>query len=630
GDGHTILAVLRGSQSRVLVQSDQISPWIKQAIVATEDRRFYEHLGIDFPGTLRALGANLRAQGVVQGGSSITQQLAKNLFLNNERTLERKVKEAFLATWLETRLTKKEILKLYLDRAYLGGGAFGVDAAAQYYFNKSVREVNLAESAMLAGLFKAPARFAPHINLSAARARASIVLDNLVEAGFMTEGQVFGARRNPAKSVDRRDEDTPNYYLDWAFRDLQKTVDKQLVGKIGDRVLVVRTGFDPDVQRAADAAVESSLRQYGKDYGASQAAMVIMEPNGLVRAMVGGRDYGESQFNRATDAQRQPGSSFKPYVYITALMQGWKTTSIINDAPLCIGNWCPKNYAGGYAGPVTMLQAVTRSINIPAVRVAEAVGRDKIIATMRKMGVTSEIVNSRPLPLGAADLTVLEHTRAYAHFASGGKSVDSHAAIEIRTPLGEVVWRYDRDGPKPTQVLPPQAVADMNTMLRNAVENGTGRRALIDGFLVSGKTGTTNAYRDAWFMGFTGNYVCGIWIGNDDYSPTRRMTGGSLPALTWQKVMAYAHQGLEPLPVPGLKNIPTPRPETQRVASSPESPVGQRPATLSQRTAERLLRLERLLREAPPPAPIAAQPGRAALASPAETEAHIVTPIRGN
>ena len=620
----------RGIRHNDTVPLEEFPDHLVKAVLATEDRRFYEHLGIDFPGTLRALGANLRAQTVVQGGSSITQQLAKNLFLNNERTLERKVKEAFLATWLETRLTKKEILKLYLDRAYLGGGAFGVDAAAQYYFNKSAREVSLAESAMLAGLFKAPARFAPHINLAAARARASLVLDGLVESGFMTEGQVFGARKNPAKPIDRRDEDTPNYYLDWAFRDVQKVVDKQLAGRIGDRVIVVRTGLDPNIQRAAEAAVESSLRQYGKDYGASQAAVVIMDPSGLVRAMVGGRDYGESQFNRAVDAQRQPGSSFKPYVYVTALMMGYKPTSIINDSPLCIGNWCPKNYAGGYSGPVTMMQAVTRSINIPAVRMAEAVGRDKIIATMRKLGVTSEIVNSRPLPLGAADLTVMEHTRAYAHFASGGKAVDSHAAIEIRTPLGEVVWRHDRDRPKPTQVIPLKVVEDMNTMLHNAVENGTGRRARIDGFNVSGKTGTTNAYRDAWFMGFTGNYVCGVWIGNDDYSPTRRMTGGSLPAMTWQKVMAYAHQGLEPLPVPGLKGVPTPRVEEQRVASNPEFPVGPRPTTLSQRSSERLLRLEQLFREAPPTAPTAVQAGRSAATSPTETNASLVNTIRGN
>jgi penicillin-binding protein 1A len=466
---------------------------------------------------------------------------------------------------------------------------------------------------MLAGLFKAPARFAPHINLAAARARASTVLDNLVEAGFMTEGQVFGARRAPARSIDRRNEDTPNYYLDWAYREVADIIDRRLAGKTSDRVFVVRTGLDPNIQRAAEQAVESNLRQFGKDYGASQAAMVLMQPDGLVRAMVGGRDYGESQFNRATDAQRQPGSSFKPYVYMTALLQGQTPNTIINDSPYCSGNWCPKNYAGGFSGPVTMMNALTRSINIPAVRTADRVGRDKIVETMRKMGVESDVIISRPLPLGAADLTVLEHTRAYAHFASGGLSVDSHAAIEIRTPLGEVVWRQDRDAPKRTQVLPRRAVEDMNLMLHNVAENGTGRRARVDGFFVSGKTGTTNAYRDAWFVGYTGNYVAGVWIGNDDYSPTRRMTGGSLPAMTFQKAMAYAHQGVEPLPVPGLNGAP-PKTGQPLVAVNPDQPE-RRPTTLSLRSVERLLRIEKLLREAAPVTPVARQPGRTAAAT---------------
>jgi penicillin-binding protein 1A len=605
----------RGIRHNDSVQLDEMPDHLIKAVLATEDRRFYEHFGIDLPGTFRALTANVQAQGVVQGGSSITQQLAKNLFLSNERTLERKVKEAFLAIWLETRLTKREILKLYLDRAYLGGGAFGVDGAAQYYFEKSVRDVNLAEAAMLAGLFKAPAKFAPHINLAAARARASTVLDNLVEANFMTEGQVFGARRTPAKSVDRRNEGSPNYYLDWAYREIADTVDRKLAGKTTERVFVVRTGLDPNIQRAAEDSVESSLRQFGKDYNASQAAMVIMEPNGLVRAMVGGRDYNESQFNRATDAQRQPGSSFKPYVYITALMQGMKPTDILLDTPYCNGNWCPKNYAGGYSGPISMLNALTRSANIPAVRTADRVGRQRIVETMRKMGVTSEIIISAPLPLGAADLTVIEHTRAFAHFASGGLSVDSHAAIEIRTPLGEVVWNHDRDAAKRTQILPLRAVEDMNMMLHNAVENGTGRRARIDGFFVTGKTGTTNAYRDAWFMGYTGNYVGGVWVGNDDYRPTQRMTGGSLPAMIWQKAMAYAHQGVEPLPVPGLKGTP-PTGGAPVVANQglPE----RRPTTLNTRSVDRLLRIEKMLREAAPvqTPPLAGQPERRA-ASPA-------------
>lgn len=596
----------RGTRINDTIPLEELPDSLIKATLATEDRRFYDHFGIDFAGTFRALLANSRAGGVVQGGSSITQQLAKNLFLSNERTIERKINEAFLAVWLETRLTKKQILKLYLDRAYLGGGSYGVDAAAHFYFNKSARDVNLAESAMLAGLFKAPTRFAPHVNLAAARARANVVLDNLVEAGMMTEGQVFSARRNPAKPIDRRDEETPNYYLDWAYKEVQGIVEK-LPKSVTERVFVVRTGLDINIQRAAEAAIESSLRQFGRDYNVSQAAMVVMEPNGIVRAMVGGRDYGESQFNRATDAQRQPGSAFKPYVYATALMNGYKPSSIVLDGPLCLGNWCPQNYGHSYAGPVSLTTALTHSINTVAVRLADAVGRDKIVALMRKMGITSDIKITRPLPLGAADLTVLEMTRAYSHFASGGLSVDSHATIEIRTPQGATVWRYDLDGPKRQQILPPQVVAGMNMMLNSVTENGTGRRALINGVKIAGKTGTTNAYRDAWFMGFSGNFVCGIWMGNDDYTPTRRMTGGSLPAMTWQKVMAYAHQGVEIKPIPGLKGSPTPKLEEAKVAASPAFIEAPRPITLSQRTAEKLLRLEKILRNSdttfPPAAP---------------------------
>src|SRR5437867_5453571 len=318
----------RGIRHNDSLKLDEFPDHLIKAVLATEDRRFYEHFGIDFPGTARAVLTNARAGGVVQGGSSISQQLAKNLFLSNERTIERKVKEAFLALWLEFRLPKNEILKLYLDRAYLGGGTFGVDAAAQYYFNKSVREVNLAEAAMLASLFKAPSRFAPHINLPAARARANVVLDNLVEAGFMTEGQVFGARRNPAIAVDRRDENSPNYYLDWAFDEMRKLVDT-FPKSYTERVFVVRSAIDMNVQRAAEEAIENQLRQFGRDYHATQAATVVADLDGGVRAMVGGRDYGASQFNRSTDAYRQPGSSFKPYVYTTALLNGYKPSSII-------------------------------------------------------------------------------------------------------------------------------------------------------------------------------------------------------------------------------------------------------------------------------------------------------------
>ena len=305
-----------------------------------------------------------------QGGSSITQQLAKNLFLNNERTIERKVKEAFLAIWLETRLTKNEILKLYLDRAYMGGGTFGVDGAAHFYFNKSARDVTLAESAMLAGLFKAPTKYAPHINLPAARARANIVLDNLVDAGFMTEGQVFGARRNPAIAVDRRDENSPNYYLDWAFDEMRKLVDTFPKSYV-ERVFVVRTAIDMTVQRAAEAAVENQLRQFGRDYHATQAAVVVADLDGGVRAMVGGRDYGVSQFNRAVDAMRQPG------LVVQALCLRHRAAERLQaeldtvvDGPVCIGNWCPQNYGHSYSGTVTLTQAITRSINVVPVKLS--------------------------------------------------------------------------------------------------------------------------------------------------------------------------------------------------------------------------------------------------------------------
>src|SRR5579863_308262 len=410
-----------------------------KATLATEDRRFYDHFGIDVAGTARAIVTNAQAGGVRQGGSSITQQLAKNLFLSNERTIERKVNEAFLSIWLESRLPKNEILKLYLDRAYLGGGTFGVDAAAQYYFNKSVRDVNLAEAAMLAGLFKAPSKFSPNVNLPAARARANVVLDNLVDAGIMTEGQVFGARRHPATPVDRRDERAPNYYLDWAFDEMKKLVDT-FPKSMTERVFVVRTALDLGVQHAAEEAVENQLRQYGQEYHAKQAATVVADLDGGVRAMVGGRDYGASQFNRAVDAMRQPGSSFKPYVYATALANGFKPTSVVVDGPVCIGNWCPQNYGHSYSGAVTLTQAITRSINVIPVKLSIAmgggnpkVGRAKIVQTARRMGIKAPLPDTPSLPIGADEVTVLEHTVAYATFPNRGMAVKPHAILEVRS-----------------------------------------------------------------------------------------------------------------------------------------------------------------------------------------------------
>jgi len=586
-----------------------------KATLATEDRRFYDHFGIDVGGTFRALLTNAQAGGVRQGGSSITQQLAKNLFLSNERTIERKVNEAFLAIWLETRLSKNEILKLYLDRAYMGGGTFGVDGAAHFYFNKSARDVNLAEAAMLAGLFKAPTKYAPHINLPAARARANQVLDNLVDAGFMTEGQVFGARRNPATAVDRRDENSPNYYLDYAFDEMRKLVDT-FPKSYNERVFVVRTAIDMNVQHAAEETIENELRQFGRDYHATQAATVVSDLDGGIRAMVGGRDYGASQFNRAVDAYRQPGSSFKPYVYTTALLNGYKPSSVMIDGPVCIGNWCPQNYGHSYSGAVTLTQAITHSINVIPIKLSIAIGqkedpksrnpaklgRAKIIEVARRFGIKAPLPDTPSLPIGADEVTVIEHAVAYATFPNKGKAVTPHAVLEVRTGTGDLVWRWDRDGPKPTQAIPASVAADVAGMMSHVVSEGTARRAALDGIPTAGKTGTTNAYRDAWFVGYTGNFTCAVWFGNDDYSPTNRMTGGSLPAQTWHDIMVAAHQGVEVKELAGV-GMGTKLPQAPGAAATVAANGAPKvldikpgpPPVLTRRGADVLVQVEKML-----------------------------------
>nr|WP_279306488.1 PBP1A family penicillin-binding protein [Microvirga solisilvae] len=529
-----------------------------KAALATEDRRFYDHWGIDPIGTFRALLVNAQGGGVVQGGSSITQQLAKNLFLTNERSLERKIKEAFLALWLEFHLTKDEILKLYLDRAYMGGGAHGVVAAADYYFGKPAKDLTLAEAAMLAGLFKAPTKYAPHVNLPAARARANEVLRNMVEAGFLTEGQIQTARRNPATPVNRERESTPDFYLDWAFEQVQALATEKKFG--AERVLIVKTPLDTALQRHAEEVLENQLRQNGRQYRAGQGAIVVMDVDGAVRTIVGGRDYGQSQFNRATNGLRQPGSSFKPFVYAAALTTNPKLrpTSNVVDAPICLGNWCPQNYGRSFSGSMPLSSALARSINSIPVRMSLEIGKGNakagraiIIDTAKRMGLTHPLANEAPLPIGAAEVTAIDMAAGYAVFANGGKRAEPYAAWEVRNSSGEVIYRHDRDTP-PKQVLEPRVVTDMNFMLNKVVTEGTGKRAAIEGVPVAGKTGTTNGYKDAWFVGYTGNLVASVWYGNDDSKPMNNMTGGTLPALTWHEVMNIAHQNLEIRPIPGV------------------------------------------------------------------------------
>jgi penicillin-binding protein 1A len=492
---------------------------------------------------------------------------------------------------------------------------------------------------MLAGLFKAPTRFAPHVNLPAARARANVVLDNLVDAGFMTEGQVFGARRNPATSIDRRDDHAPNYYLDYAFDEMKKLVDT-FPKSMSERVFVVRTAIDVGVQRTAENAIENSLRQYGHEYHASQASTVVIDVDGGVRAMVGGRDYGQSQFNRATDALRQPGSSFKPYVYSAALAHGFKPTSIVVDGPVCIGNWCPHNYSGGFSGSMTLTQALIRSINTIAVKLSIAIGggnpkkgRAEIVKLARAMGLRTPLPDTPSLPIGADEVTVVDHVGAYGTFPNLGKAVTPHAALEVRTGAGDLVWRWDRDGKKPRQVMKPEVAQNMIFMMNKVVEEGTGRRAMLDGIKAAGKTGTTNNYRDAWFMGYTGNFICGIWFGNDDYQPTNRMTGGSLPAMTWHEIMAYAHQGIEIKQLPGLGPVTPAKEQTIAETTVPQDVVP-RPVQLTKRAADVLVRVERMMEGAARAMP-AAPPGSAqrapsdrdnALASASDSP----VPVRGN
>ncbi len=542
---------------------DSLPDHFIKAVLATEDRRFFDHFGIDLMGLTRAMIENARARSVVQGGSTITQQLAKNLFLTNERTLERKIKEAFLSLWLEFNLSKKEILKLYLDRAYMGGGAFGAAAAAEFYFNKNIKNVTLAEAAMLAGLYKAPTKYAPHINLPAARARANEVLTNMVQADFMTEGQVISARRNPATAVERDDQESPDYFLDWAFEEV-----KRLAIGFPTHSLIVRTTIDPGLQRAADDAVESHLRQYGKDKGVSQAGFVAIERGGAVRAIVGGRDYGISQFNRATNARRQPGSSFKPFVYTTAMLNGFTPKSIVADAPITIRGWSPRNYNGRFSGRISLTRALVKSINVIPVRLGVMMGRKKIVDTAHLMGIESPLLANPSMPLGSNDLTVMEMATGYGVFMSGGYQTGRHGIVQITDSANKVLYDYAKDEPQPIKIIEDQAIAAMNLMLSQVPEWGTGRRAALDGIKMAGKTGTTSGYKDAWFVGYTGNYVAAVWFGNDNFRPTRRLTGGNLPAMTWKKFMTYAHQNIEIKPIPLLEN--------QKVASKRKSVTGRK------------------------------------------------------
>lgn len=579
----------RGIRSDDSVALDQMPDYLIKATLATEDRRFYEHFGVDIMGTLRALATNATGDTSLHGGSSITQQLAKQLFLSSERTIERKIVEAFLSVWLEWHYSKDQILKLYLDRAYMGGGNFGVVAAADYYFGKRIEDISLAEAAMLAGLYKAPGRWAPHIDLAAARGRANVVLTNLVAAGMLTEGQVTAARRHPASPIDRTaDINSPNYFLDYAFEEAKRLIaDTNPPGNN----FIVRTTIDTTLQAYAEEAITSVIREQGEQYRVEQGAMVVTDTEGAIRAMVGGTDYAKSQFNRTIISNRQPGSSYKPFVYAEAFEQlGLRPTDTISDRPVCIGNWCPQNYGRSYRGQTSIISAFASSINTVPVTLSIKTGRQPIAELSYRMGLRQEYPVTASLALGVAPVSVLDMTSSYAVFANHGLKTPAYGLTRMTDLNGNLVWEHDVDEEKP-RVLSEQTVAYMNQMMRAVVTSGTGRRAEIEGVPTLGKTGTTTSYRDAWFAGFTGNYVAAVWLGNDDYRPTNNLTGGLLPTVAWQKFMAYAHTNIDVKPVFGVDFTPPARIVAETDLEDAEESAPARPPSLKPAAARKLLDL---------------------------------------
>ena len=534
----------RGEMAGTNVSLKDLPPYLPKAFIAIEDRRFYSHYGVDPIGIARAAVANLLHRGVSQGGSTLTQQLAKNLFLTQERTITRKLQEVELALWLERKHSKNQILELYLNRVYFGSGAYGVEAAAQKYFGKSARNVTLAEAAMLAGLVKSPSRLAPNRNPEGAEQRAQIVLAAMADAKFITAAQAQASIGHPSYNVKPAGAGTVNYVADWIGEVLD-----DLVGQI-DQSIIVETTIDPKLQSVAEAAIIDELAAKSVKFNVTQGALVAMTPNGAVRAMVGGRNYADSQFNRAVTAKRQPGSAFKPFVYLTALEAGLTPETIRQDAPLDLKGWRPENNTHEYFGAVTLTQALAMSLNTVAVRVGIEVGPKNVVRTAHRLGISSKLDANPSIALGTSEVSVTELVGAYAAFANGGQSVSPHVVTKIRTMEGNKLL-YARKADPPNQVIDPRHVGMMNAMMQETIVSGTARKADIPGWTAAGKTGTSQDFRDAWFVGYTANLVTGVWLGNDDNSPTRKATGGGLPVEVWTRFMRVAHQGV---PVAALPN----------------------------------------------------------------------------
>lgn len=600
---------VRGQRFQRVTAGEDISTLI-DAVLATEDRRFYWHVGLDPIGVTRALLVNWRAGRTEQGGSSITQQVAKLAFLTSERRLERKLKELPLALALEWRYSKNEILSIYLNRAYLGGGAFGFSAAARFYFNKQVSELSYAEAALLAGLLRAPSRWSPLNDFQAAQDRARVVLDAMLDAEKVDAGQYAVAAAQIDQLYPPAVTETAPYFVDWVADQVPET----FWAKASD--LVLKTTLDQGEQRVAENAIrltfEEDVKKSEKD---AEAAMVILTQDGAVRAMVGGRDYARSQFNRATMFSRHLGSAFKPIVYATALERGMGPDSVTSDSPISVGSWRPQNYTRSYRGRMSLRSALARSSNVAAVRVSQKVGLKRVVEMARRFGFSDHIPPYPSLALGTLETNPLQVASAYATIARGGETTPAHAITEIRDKQGRVLWA--RKASKGAQAIGRRTSRHLRSMLRSVVESGTGTRARLEGVVVAGKTGTTQDYRDAWFAGYTPDRVGVVWFGNDDFTPMRRVTGGSYPARVWARAMAKLHDtrpsadvpkpliGLDGRPEQGgdhvanaeetapgslLRNLP---PATRRRAPRPSAPV-LRPADRGASSGAARRRAERL------------------------------------
>ena len=545
GDNGATLAT-RGEMGGAAVPLAQLPDYVPNAFIAIEDRRFYSHFGVDPWGILRAGIADVLHRGVSEGGSTITQQLAKNLFLTQERTVSRKLQEIALALWLEHKYTKTQILDLYLNRVYFGSGAYGVEAAAQRYFGISARQLTLPEAAMLAGLVQSPSRLAPNHNPDGAVHRAALVIADMAELKMISESTAKLALAHPAQAIKPAGAGTVNYVADWVM----DAVDG-IIGNI-DRDIVVETTIDPALQSAAEQALVDTLNAKGEKLNIGEGALVAMTPDGVVRALVGGKNYGESQFNRAIDAKRQPGSAFKPFVYLTAIEHGLTPDTIREDAPIAVKGWKPENYEHQYWGPVTLTQALANSLNTVSVRLTLEFGPDAVIRTAYRLGITSLLEPNASIALGTSEVSPFELVSAYATFANGGFAISPHVVERIRTADGRTL--YDRSAQRLGRIVDAPYVGMMNTMMQQTLLSGTARTASLPGWQAAGKTGTSQDYRDAWFIGYTSHLVTGVWLGNDDNMPTKRAVGGGLPVEIWSRFMKVAHAGVAPTPLPGLSD----------------------------------------------------------------------------